>query len=95
MKALLDINILIALLDTGHVMHGIATNWLEKEIDHGWASCPLTQNGTIRILSQPAYPNSQPATLVVERLAAACSGEQHTFWPDSISLLTVSLFQRR
>ena len=88
MRALLDINILIALLDTGHIMHDAATSWLELEIENGWASCPLTQNGTIRILSQPAYPNSQPAALVAERLMEACANDQHLFWTDSISLLS-------
>jgi hypothetical protein len=53
----------------------------------GWASCPLTQNGVIRILSQPAYPGSLPPTAVARRLAEATRTEWHRFWPDDISLL--------
>lgn len=56
MRALLDINILIALLDSGHIHHRLATEWVEKNINAGWASCPITQNGCIRIMSQPGYP---------------------------------------
>ena len=87
MRALLDINILIALLDSQHIHHRLANAWLTKHIDHGWASCPLTQNGAIRIMSQPAYPNSLPAARVAERLAEATNTQWHDFWPDNISLL--------
>jgi predicted nucleic acid-binding protein len=45
MRALLDVNVLIALLDAGHILHTRAMHWLVQEIEHGWASCPLTQNG--------------------------------------------------
>jgi predicted nucleic acid-binding protein len=47
MRALLDVNLLIALLDGAHQHHGVARAWLEANIEHGWASCPLTQNGWI------------------------------------------------
>ena len=87
MRALLDVNVLIALLDTGHVHHRLATDWLVAHLDHGWASCPLTQNGCIRILSNAAYPNAIPAAQVAERLAEAAQHPAHAFWPDSISLL--------
>ena len=60
MRALLDVKPPVALLDAAHVHHGRARAWLEADIEHGWASCPLTQNGCIRILYHPAYPGSQP-----------------------------------
>ncbi len=60
MRALLDVNVLIALLDPDHVHHRSATGWLVQNLHLGWASCPLTQNGCIRIMSQPAYPNGAP-----------------------------------
>ncbi len=46
MRALLDVNVLIALLDAGHIHHRITTSWLKQEISCGWASCPVTQNGS-------------------------------------------------
>ncbi len=87
MQALLDVNVLVALLDAGHLHHRSATGWLAAHAAEGWASCPLTQNGCIRILSLPGYPNPQPPGAVAERLGAATAGALHTFWPDALSLL--------
>jgi len=87
MRALLDVNVLIALLDGSHIHHGLVTDWLASTIDQGWASSPITQNGCIRILSQPGYPNPVPAAQVAERLTEATQHPSHAFWADSISLL--------
>lgn len=87
MRALLDVNVLIALFDAGHVHHELAMSWLESEIQHGWASCPLTQNGCIRIMSQPNYPAALPARQIAERLAEAAASADHLFWPADVSLL--------
>lgn len=87
MRALLDVNVLIALLDGSHIHHALASDWLAGTLRNGWASCPVTQNGCIRILSQPGYPNSVPAAQVAERLTEATQHSSHAFWPDSISLL--------
>ena len=87
MRALPDVNVLIALLDGSHIHHDLVTTWLSRNLRSGWASCPVTQNGCIRILSQPGYPNSVPAAQVAERLAEATQHSSHVFWADSISLL--------
>lgn len=87
MRALLDVNVLIALLDAGHIHHELAMSWLEREIQHGWASCPITQNGCIRIMSQPNYPSALPAIQVAERLAEASASADHAFWPADVNLL--------
>lgn len=87
MRALLDVNVLIALLDAGHIHHHVVTDWLVAHLGDGWASCPLTQNGCIRIFSNPAYPNAVPAAQIAERLAEAARHPAHAFWPDAISLL--------
>jgi toxin-antitoxin system PIN domain toxin len=86
-RALLDVNVLVALLDGGHLHHRVAMDWLAAHARAGWASCPLTQNGCLRILSLPTYPNPQPPARVAERLAAATADRSHAFWPDSLSLL--------
>ena len=57
MRALLDVNVLIALHDREHVHHEHSAQWLETNIEHGWASCPLTQNGCLRVMGQPGYSN--------------------------------------
>ena len=87
MRALLDVNVLIALLDENHANHGVVSDWFVSHVEQGWASCPLTQNGCVRILSQPAYPNPLDTAEAVERLRAAVSTPYHQFVADDISLL--------
>lgn len=95
MRALLDVNVLIALLDANHLHHRRAAEWLEENAASGWASCPLKQNGCIRIMSQPGYPNPVPASAVAERLREAAALPLHPFWPDDLSLLTPGLIDWR
>lgn len=87
MRSLLDVNVLIALLDTDHSLHGRATQWFERHANAGWASCPITENGCVRIMSHPGYPNALPVRSVMERLAEARAHAFHSFWPDDLSLL--------
>lgn len=87
MRALLDVNVLIALLDTDHAHHRAASAWLAGNIQHGWASCAITQNGCVRIMSQPRYPNPLPVGQVVARLGQACAKSHHAFWAQDVSLL--------
>jgi len=86
-RALLDVNVLLALLDSDHVHHRRARSWLEAEIEQGWASCPLTENGFVRIVSQPRYPSPVSVAEAVQRLRAATQTAHHRFWPDDLSLL--------
>ena len=88
MRALLDVNVLIALLDVDHVHHEDARRWLRDNIRDGWATCPLTENGCVRIMAQSAYPNRMPVARTVERLRAASATDKHQFWPDDVSLLS-------
>jgi len=87
MRALLDVNVLIALLDADHSLHARATQWFAGHARGGWASCPITQNGCVRVMSHAGYPHALPVRAVVERLAEASAGAFHEFWPDDISLL--------
>jgi hypothetical protein len=91
MRALLDVNVLIALLDADHVLHARATTWFAGHAQSGWSSCPITQNGCIRIMAHPSYPNALPVRAVMERLTEACASSLHEFWPDDITLLEVSV----
>jgi toxin-antitoxin system PIN domain toxin len=86
-RALLDVNVLIALLDSDHASHHSAIAWFAEHGADGWASCPITQNGCVRIMSHPGYPNARPVAEVVERLRAATAHQAHEFWPDNLSLL--------
>jgi toxin-antitoxin system PIN domain toxin len=87
MRALLDVNVLIALLDVDHSLHVRARNWFASNGGRGWASCPITQNGCVRVMAHAAYPHGMPPRAVMERLAEASAAPQHEFWPDDVSLL--------
>lgn len=92
MRALLDVNVLIALLDRSHIHHAPAMSWLGAHLEEGWASCPLTQNGCIRIMSYASYPNARAPVQLAERLREATSTPLHRFWPDDVTLLDEALF---
>ncbi|HET7387317.1 MAG TPA: TA system VapC family ribonuclease toxin [Nocardioidaceae bacterium] len=87
MRHLLDVNVLLALLDADHVDHQRTHEWWDAHVGSGWASCALTQNGFVRILSQPRYPSPIPTAQAVALLASACETEHHEFWPCQISIL--------
>jgi hypothetical protein len=91
-RALFDVNVLIALLDEQHVGHRVATEWYKKNLNAGWASCPITENGTARIMSSTGYPNPSPVAEVLSRLKQAMDGGDHKFWSDDVSLTDTSKF---
>ena len=85
---LLDVNVLVALADPAHVQHDTAHVWFEREGASAFATCPLTENGLLRIVGHPRYPSS-PGTpaAVAPTLAALRQLPGHHFWPDDISLM--------
>lgn len=87
MRALLDVNVVVALLDRDHVDHRVARAWLEREIQHGWASCAITQNGVVRVMSQARYPNPVTTAEALDLLASAVRDSHHAYWPCDVSLL--------
>lgn len=91
---LLDVNLLIALFDPAHPNHEEAHQWFRTRRKRGWATCPLTINGFVRVVSSPAYPTieASPAE-AVSRLRAFCAGADHHFWPDDLSLLDETRFR--
>ena len=91
MRSLYDVSALIALLDENHPAHDAVYQWFNHNIEQGWASCPLTQNGCLRILSQRSYPRPLSLTEAYERLLAAASTPYHQFIADDISLLDDTL----
>jgi uncharacterized protein len=92
--ALLDVNVLVALFDPAHLHHENAHQWFGRNRQYGWATCPLTINGCIRVLSNPAYPTVKASVAeVTNRLRRFCSTSHHHFWADSVSLMDESLFQ--
>lgn len=84
---LLDVNMLIALVDPAHVQHEHAHDWFARVGRESFATCPITENGLLRIVAHPKYPNSpgSPAAAMTA-LAAIRELKGHSFWADDISL---------
>jgi len=87
-RYLLDVNVLIALIDPAHVQHDQVHEWFGRVGHKAFATCPITENGLLRIVGHPKYPNSPgPPSAVVGALDAIRSLPGHAFWSDSISLV--------
>jgi hypothetical protein len=95
MRALLDVNVLLALMDKDHFHHRPALAWWRSDRDHGWASCPLTQNGFVRISCQGDYPGRPTVERAIEQLQLQLAEPGHAFWPDDISIANGDLIDRR
>jgi toxin-antitoxin system PIN domain toxin len=91
--ALLDVNVLVALFDPDHVHHELAHDWFADNGRAAWATCPLTENGFVRVLSHPGYAGTvSRATDLVTRLRRFCGSGGHEFWPDAVSLRDETAF---
>ena len=89
MRYLLDVNFIVAMFDSAHVNHDSAHAWFGSMGMKAWATCPITENGCVRVLSNPSYPTvTATPNEVAGRLAEFCSQPSHELWPDDISLLT-------
>lgn len=91
--ALLDVNVLVALFNPDRMHHEAAHDWFADDQVHGWATCPLTENGFVRLFSRPKSGVGRlcPSDLLTD-LRKFCSSGHHEFWPDAISLADSTLF---
>ncbi len=85
--ALLDVNVLVALLYAEHVHHELAHDWFADHRADGWATCPVTENGFVRVVAELAQGDAalRPHA-IIEHLRRFCADEHHHFWPDAVSL---------
>ena len=90
---LLDVNLLVALFDPDHVHHELAHDWFADNRAGGWATCAFTENGFVRVLSNPSYGAAvgQPVELI-HRLKQFCASGHHVFWGEAVSLRDDDLF---
>jgi toxin-antitoxin system PIN domain toxin len=84
--ALLDVNVLVALFDAAHVHHEAAHDWFAEARTDGWATCAITENGFVRVLSHPSSGVTERAPAILESLRTFCASGHHTFWPDRLTL---------
>ncbi len=89
MRHLLDVNVWVALLDEAHVFHAQALAFIERR-NVRIATCPLVENGVVRVLNLPAYSAFGPVGFerVARKLAETCAAVDHEFWFDDLSLRT-------
>ena len=94
MVYLVDVNVLIARRDADHEHHRLAAQWWNRNLVQGWATCPITENGVIRILGRPSYPgwlgSPDRAGTALRQLIGALPG--HHFFADDISSLDAQHF---
>tara|TARA_R110002050_G_scaffold270883_1_gene413959 strand:- start:196 stop:630 length:435 start_codon:yes stop_codon:yes gene_type:complete len=93
MITLLDINVLIALVDSAHVHHDAAKRCFKSIRASGWATCPLTENGFLRIMGRPGAdhgPDSPHTARILLRSLLGMPG--HELWADDLSLADTTVF---
>lgn len=94
-RYVLDVNVVIALIDPLHIHHERAHRWFTTRDRDVWHTCPIVQNGVVRVVGHPKYPNSQPAPVVLTSLASLAARDDHVFLADSVSLLDASVHTER
>lgn len=94
-RHLLDVNVVISLIDPLHVHHDRAHRWFSERDADPWHTSPTVQNGVVRVVSNPDYPNTQPAPVVLASLASLAARDDHVFLADAVSLLDGSVHTER
>ena len=91
--ALLDVNVLVALFDPAHVHHDAAHDWFADHRADGWATCAVTENGFLRVVSNPRFgPELLRPAAALDSLRKFCASPGHQFWSEEISLRDPELF---
>lgn len=95
MRALFDVSTLIALLHLQHTFHQAAFDWWIANSQYGWASCPITENGLLRVMSNPRYSSLARFSVgeVGGLLNRFTANSDHEFWSDDISLADKRVFE--
>lgn len=88
MIALLDVNVLVALSWPNHEHHDLVSEWFDRHQGDGWATCPLTQSGFVRVSSSPRVPYAETPREAISLLRQIVALPAHVFLPDEISLAT-------
>ncbi len=83
---LLDVNALVALAWDSHVHHAAVRSWMRSSGRAGWATCPVTESGFVRVSSNPKVLPS-PIGVAAARavLVALHATEGHSFLSDEVS----------
>jgi uncharacterized protein len=86
--SLLDVSVLVALFWTSHPRHETAREWFARHANAGWATCPVTQAGFVRVVSNPKFSKSSPTVAEAAKLLGENLGHpMHRYWPADINFL--------
>lgn len=97
MTCLLDVNALVALAWPNHVHHDAVHAWFAGTRTSGWATCPLTEAGFVRVSCTPAaVRQSVTPSEAIALLGRLRRLESHAFWgmDRSITALSPSILSR-
>jgi uncharacterized protein len=82
-----DVNVLLFLADPASPFHRASISFFKRAKVDGWSTCPITENGFIRIFGNPGFPGgpgcAQEARKTIQQWKST-SGYQ--FWMDDLSL---------
>jgi toxin-antitoxin system PIN domain toxin len=80
--ALLDVNVLVALLVQEHQHHATAINWFSKAAAEGWATCTVTELGVIRVCAQLPGTRWLPEATADRLLMMIVTNREYVWWPS-------------
>jgi uncharacterized protein len=84
---LLDVNVLVALAWPSHQFHGRVRAWFAAKVAKNWATCPFTQAGFLRVISNPAFSRGDVRPVDALRvLETNLNHPGHHFWPNDLNL---------
>lgn len=83
----MDVNVLVALGWPNHVHHAGAVSWYRAHSEHGWATCPVTESGFVRVsANRRVIPTARSVAEAVDVLRRWRALPGHTFWADDVSI---------
>jgi toxin-antitoxin system PIN domain toxin len=92
---LLDVNVLVALIVSSHVHHTYARRWVLTEGQRtGWATCPVTELGAIRVCAQLTVGARSPEATADALIQMRVANRGHIWWADAVSPAVVSEVRR-
>lgn len=86
--ALLDVNALVALAWDSHVHHVRMHEWFAAHASRGWATCPITESGFVRVSTNPKVLPTPIGIVDAQRvLGALRETDDHRFLSDDVSIV--------
>lgn len=83
MAALLDVNVLVALLVQEHQHHATAIKWFSDVAADGWATCTVTELGVIRVCAQLPGTKWSPEATADRLLMMIVTNREYIWWPGT------------